>query len=63
MVKVTQVGVPVEPGCVLAPINVTFDGSQRVVVNFRTERAETITAHEKRCVEMGRDMPPMIVNI
>ena len=63
MVRVTEVGVPVEPWCVLAPMDVTFDGSQRVVVNFHTERAGTITAQEKRCVKMGRDMPPMIVNI
>ena len=62
IIEMSQIGVPVKPGCVLASIDVTFDGSQRVVVNFRTERAETITAHEKRCVEMGRDMPPMIVN-
>ena len=63
MVRMTEVGVPVEPWCVLAPMDVTFDGSQRVVVNFHTERAGTITAQEKRCVKMGRDMPPMIVNM
>ena len=46
IVEVPQVGVPVKPGCVVASEDVAFDRSQRVVVNFRTERAETITAHE-----------------
>ena len=46
IVEVTQVGVPVKPGCVVASEDMAFDRSQRVVVNFRSERAETITAHE-----------------
>ena len=48
VVGVPQVEVPVKPGCVVGSEDLTFDKSRRVVVNFRTERAGTITDHGNR---------------
>jgi len=62
VVGVPQVEVPVKPGCVVASEDLAFDKSRRAVVNFRTEIAETITAHGERDRKIGRDKHLTIVN-
>ena len=62
VVGVPQVEVPVKPGCVVGSEDLAFDKSRRVVVNFRTERAGTITDHGKRDRKIGRDKHLTIVN-